>query len=143
MGSQETTASASRTSPEGDTFRGMRYQDLVVVYNQVAAADDACNREYALSDRASATVSFVVHDQAPPVNLIVRLDARTPANPYGGLTPGAMTPAELAKLAEIRAMIDQWKAGTMDTLPASTSDRVRNALKKHGCTDSPPIYGED
>ena len=110
----------------------MRFDELKATYDRVHQADQTCRREYALSDRAAVVLTFWASDREPVPTAVLAHWIDEPragalpdlARSYGSLGLDALTPQELIKLAEIRAMVDAWVAGQRDELPPSNSHRV-------------------
>lgn len=107
----------------------MRYQDIVAIYARNNEADRACQREYRLSDQYAVMVDFVAFppDPVPQVRLSVATYRAGEDFGAGFVLLGDLTPQEIVKVSEIKAMVDAWVRGDTDAMPPSTSTEVRTA----------------
>lgn len=78
----------------------------------------ASERRYAVSERVIATVSFGARED-DHMMVIFHWHRRRDLDGWFEITE--CTPAEFAKLAEIRSMVDAWLDGKLPSLPPSTA----------------------
>lgn len=98
----------------------MRYTEFKALNDQLHAAGIENEREYALGDKVSLLVDFMLSgDGSFEIMLCLRYRNGCAAR------LDELTPAHLVKFAEIKAMIDHWKDGKIADLPHSTTDVVR------------------
>ncbi len=92
------------------------YQRALEVAQVFRDTQDMVTRHYKVSERCHTTISVNRNnDYVHEIMMWVQGTVDT-----SSLWPGDLTPAEMVKCAEIRAMLDDWKSGRIEAMPPST-----------------------
>lgn len=84
-------------------------------------AVDRMERRYALSERCHIHIYGVLNNQYEPTMGMSVVGSKDDPNGYSSSEwPNTMTPSELIRLSEIRAVVGQWETGELESLPPST-----------------------
>jgi len=132
----------------------MRFENLQQQATFLVQSITSHEREYALSERAVLSVEFflvprppqlirlapvhgVATDSGKALSIVIRAVDASHGMP---LPVECMNAKDIAKVAEIRAMIDDWIAGKTDELPPSTSTKIAELRERMGSQGFPGYF---
>ena len=109
------------------------------MFGDLLAARDTCSREWGISDHVVMLVEFDIFSaarMAVPGHTETRHGAR-PNRPIRitffdrnavRIDVGSLAPADLKRIAEHAAIVDDWCAGRLAAMPASSSTLIADRL---------------
>jgi len=101
-------------SPQGP----ISYTAAMDAFRSFQATQDTMERRYLLSERVHVRISANRNNDFE-FQVYLTIEGADSSSWW----PGDMTPQEMIKCAEIKAMVDDWKSGRIDALPPSTATR--------------------
>ena len=107
----------------------MRFQDFSDLSKRNFQAGLDNEREYELSTGVSLLVDFAARYGSRIEDFQFDVAIGIADHSARPVRLNDLQPQTLVKFAEIKAMVDQWKAGTIDELPPSTCTKARDAMR--------------